>query len=254
MHQTEATLYFTYLSGLTLLALISFAFLISIYRHHRFKVKVQKEIALRDINLIEEERRRIAKDLHDDFGSMVASIRIRAEKLITQHPDDSQLNQIITHTHQMLDKLRMISRNLVPKILEYEGLTAAINEILKDITDLGAITLYANVSEINILLNPEKTLIVYRMIQEILMNTIKHAKANRLKFALTVSETELILDVQDNGVGFIRNINKNSNQNFGLANIESRLGLLNAKWYCKARPNEGTHYHVQIPLESLIYG
>ena len=254
MHQTEATLYFTYLAGLTLLALISFAFLVEIYRHHKFKAIVQKKIALRDIQIIEDERRRIAKDLHDDFGSMVASIRIRAENLSTIYPDHKQLIQIITHTHKMLEKLKMISRNLVPKILEYEGLAPAINELLFDIKDIGIIKVDAIIEEITVPLDSQKSLIVYRLIQEILTNTLKHAKANRINFMLRVTYCELILDIKDNGIGFIKEKTRKQNQHFGLANIQSRLSLLNAKWYCKTKPNEGTNYHIQIPIESLTYG
>jgi two-component system NarL family sensor kinase len=254
MHQTEATIYFAFISILTLLILISSLFLASVLRQIKLKSLAQRKILQRELNLMEKDRERIAADLHDDIGSSIAVLVQKTRQLGQMGYVNTLTEEIITDLEQMRMSLKDISANLVPRILLEEGLITAINDILEDISLYGNIKTEEELNDLTFFLHPEKSLMLYRIIQEIITNTVRHSKANRLIVRTKEDAIYLYLSISDNGKGFQLDSEIKSHKHFGLANIRSRLELLDAEWQVHTKPGNGTAYEIKLKIKELKDG
>lgn len=251
MGPEEKAIYFTFIAGLSILAVFMIAYSISIARHLKRRHQRYRDLALRDSAILERERNRIAEDLHDDFGNTLAVIRLGLEKLREQYPG----NEIIEHTSEHLDrsaaKLRAIAYNLMPKTVQTRGLVAGIEMLATQLNNTGKMSIRLNVAVNETPFDKSRILIVYRMVQEMLNNTVKHASANVVQISLQELKGKLRLNFADNGKGFsIDEIHNRETKN-GLKNICSRIELLGAACELNTAPGAGTEYIITIPIDSM---
>ena len=252
MHTTETGIYYTFIIGLTMLTLLLVIFVTTYVRQQKQRMREYKNQVLRDINLIEQERKRIAADLHDDLGSILASVRLGMENLAEGNPSNPIAKKTLELVDHSIERIKEISHKLLPGILQAKGLGAAIEELAEEIRLSGKTrVLFDNECLVKDFV-PEKAIFVFRVLQEILTNSIKHANADLIRIQCTTQDNQLLLTVSDNGIGYTPEKLGRTEKKLGLQNIRARLELLEGHYDLQSSPGHGTQYKIQIPLASLI--
>lgn len=246
MHSPETRVYTAILTGLAALAVMLTFFLVSIMRFQRKKAGVYHSRLLAGITAIEQERLRIARDLHDDLGSALAAIKL---KLHCLEPERHEHRAIAEQSGAIVDgamqRLRLISFNIMPQVLQRNGLKPALDELLKTIRASASIKIQASY---NIPLPvSSRDIHIYRIIQEIITNSLKHSNASLITLILEKQEGFLLLRITDNGIGFHQKTALKRAHGQGLENIIARADLLKARIFLTTSPGKGVKYEVKIP-------
>ena len=202
----------------------------------------------------EAERRRLAQDLHDDIGTMLSVAKLTLNQLERQLSVESAPLQQAQKTRQLLDdtlkNVRRISRDLVPTTLERFGLLAALEELVSNACN-DIIQVRLERPEMLPPLSPALETMIYRIVQELVSNAIRHAGASNIVIQLFPHQREIRLNVFDDGRGFdIDEVLQNKQRGLGLRNIESRLSVVDGHVTFDVAPGRGSHVYVQVPLES----
>jgi signal transduction histidine kinase len=241
--------FYTVLSVSVLITVIIVYFIASILNYHRRYIKLQKERMLAEIVMQENERKRIANDLHDSLGPLLATVKLNINSINVEDEDEKEIIQRAgKHLDTIIKTVRQISYNLLPNTLDRKGLTEALNEFASQITNQKG--LHIDIQTKNVVpLDKNLQIHVFRILQEIIHNTIKHAKAMHLKIALNSNEENFWIHTQDDGIGFNLPTTKAYSHGFGLKSIESRVEILRGKVNLETQPGAGTIYLIQIPLK-----
>ena len=241
------------LVGFAVLTLLTTFFIITILRNQKLKVILERDQTLKDIQLLENERARIAADLHDDLGSLISAIKLNLECLNTNgHPEN---NAIIEKTASYIDstmqKIREISNDLMPKILEQNGLIAAVTDFINmiDAKSKAKIKLINKISDEGLITKEAKTHI-FRIVQELLNNAVKHANASEVTLSISLMKKIIKINILDNGVGFNEHVDISKMKSDGLRNIIRRTQLLDGKVSLDTGINKGTNFTIEIPLKN----
>jgi two-component system NarL family sensor kinase len=251
MLSTETGIYYTFFAGLSVLVIMVVFFLILVFKAQKRRFKEVKGQVLKDMSLIEEERKRISIDLHDDIGSTLASVRMDLENLLTEMPGNFRINKTIVHVENTRQRVRLIAHNLMPGILLSWGLCAAIQDLAEEAESAKNIKVHFNSNCDDKKFDPAKSIMVFRVIQEIVSNALKHSLASQIVITCSGRAQIFTLEIRDNGKGFdLKNYNL-SGKHLGLQNIQTRLGLLSAEYTIHSSPQEGTRYNIQIPLNIM---
>ncbi len=205
------------------------------------KSRQQEEILRNTILSQEKERKRIAQDLHDEVGAMLSVIKLNIS-LFERKADNPKTKEFAQETKTYVDdvilQVRRISRALMPPSLEKLGLATAVEELAQWINKSGIIKVHFWRSGQAVRLENKKELAIFRIIQEILNNAIKHSNATQIQLKMHYSQTFLAVSVSDNGIGF--EPEKMVKTGLGLKNLESRTQLLNARMKINSAPGKGT--------------
>ncbi len=200
----------------------------------------------------ETERERISKDLHDSMGGLLATIKLQVDGLndITSPAANKEKN---LEVQSMLDfavsEVRSISQNLQPAALKNLGLIAAINDLVNRLDDPRYPEVEFQHYDVPKLDNM-MSLSIYRMLQEMLNNTIKHAKAKEIFIQLRKEGDALVLSYEDDGIGF--DLETQQGKGLGLGNIESRANYLKGELSLDSREAGGCSYIIHIPLNEVV--
>lgn len=204
----------------------------------------------------EEERRRLAADLHDGIGTMLSVTKMSLNQLERQLDGDTTMRASlqIQKTRSMIDEtmtnVRRISRDLVPTTLERFGLIPALEELADRAND-GELTVELDCPESIAQLTPLLNLTFYRIAQELINNAIRHARARHITIQLTCFDNEIRMSVLDDGVGFdFDAIMENKQQGLGLRNIEGRLSVVDGHVTFDVAPGRGSQIHIQVRVPS----
>jgi signal transduction histidine kinase len=248
MDTQETKIYLAILIAAIALAIIIIFFIINIWRHQRRSLQLYKEKVSAEITTLENERKRLASDLHDDLGPLLSAIKLQIGSLdIYSEEDKILIKKINAYLDEVVQKIRTTSNDLVPLVLLRKGFNKAIDQFASSINDTGKIFIEVN-RETSEEPPSEATIHLYRMIQEIINNTIKHAEASNCKIITTANNNKMNIVVSDNGKGF--NFQKISRQSlgFGLQNILSRADIIKAKIYINSKPQQGVSYEIELPI------
>ncbi len=209
-------------------------------RGHLKKQKMFQEIFSQDLIKAQEgERTRIAKELHDSVGQQLTLIKKKAQK------NNQQDFSVLTNT--ALEEVRSISRALYPATLKQIGISESIAQLLYDLDEEVDMFFSVDIDDINNLLDEEKTLNLYRFIQESVNNVIKHAKAQTLSVQVSKGAEMIEVLVEDNGCGF-ENVSTLLSKSFGLKTMKERVRILNGTLFIQSSPGAGTKVTAKIPL------
>ncbi len=189
----------------------------------------QKVLLNASIRLQEEERQRIAADLHDDAGPLLATARLYLNENLVNQDKATQL-QSIYQARQILDDtiqlVRNISHSLMPPTLKNFGLESAVNDLFQKISGSGSINASSRFHDYKERLKPEKELIVFRVVQELINNILKHSSSSFIHLTQNSHGDKFFLRIHHDGRGIIQSdfdkLNK-SHIGLGLKNISSRL-------------------------------
>lgn len=176
----------------------------------------------------EQERARIASDLHDDVGANLSTVKLYVSHL--QASKDQEVATRLLKVTDMLDEtirsVRQISHHLIPADLEQFGLFRALENLCEKVDDAGDLSVTYQFGD-TIPFRHEHQLHVYRIVQELINNTLKHASATRINLHITRENGQIILNYTDNGKG-IQPTQEGSKGGIGLKNIHSRAEIIGA--------------------------
>lgn len=223
-------------------------FIVTAVRYQRRSLRLHKERIQAEIDTLENERKRIAADLHDELGPLLSAVKLQINNLETTDPEDVQIvDKSSRYIDTIIAKLREISNDLMPNTLLRKGLKNAIVEFVDDCQDAYKLPIKF-VCEQDLQLSQDKEINLYRIVQEITHNTIKHAKASMLIIKISVQGERLYLMTADNGKGFDYFSKINNNSGLGLRNLQSRAEVMGGEFICVSTPEKGTSYTIDIPL------
>ena len=212
--------------------------------------KLESELKIKSMESMidgqEKERERIAQDLHDSLGGMLSSIKLQFEntkvKLDQNHPELNKTSRLLDNA---VEEVRNISRNLQPSALARLGLIAALKDLINRYDDDAYPEIFLQYYNMPEDLDNLKSLAIYRVIQELLNNSLKHANANEILIELSKDGEELLVQYEDDGVGF--DVEKGY-RGLGLENIKSRINYLKASISFDSEKNKGTSVLIHVPL------
>lgn len=223
-------------------------FIITILRYHRRYVKLQKERIHAEILIQENERKRIATDLHDSIGPLLSSVKLHINSIdVADAADQQVINNAGKYLDEIIGSMREISYNLLPNTLQRKGLTEAVREFIANLNHKHS-TVFNLYLKNEISIAPEKEIHVFRILQEIIHNTLKHAGSKTMQIGFGTENGQLLILTRDDGKGFDIEKVKKSTDGFGLKSIESRVDILKGQLDIQSKPAEGTSYFIKIPL------
>ena len=199
-----------------------------------FQVIAQAEIT---------EQRRIAQDLHDSIGSMLATIGNQLSEL-DEHLDPVVLQKSTELVNRTSDEVRRIAHNMMPEELMKFGLVSALQSLVDNLASLNFQVEFVHYGMTS-RLEPTKEIHIFRIVQELVQNVTKHAHARKVILNLTRQDDQLNVMIQDDGLGFD---NKKNANGMGMASIKSRMAYLKGKFAIDSFPNQGSTVILDIPL------
>jgi len=202
----------------------------------------------------EKERNRFAKDLHDGLGALLSSINIYLNLLELGKIDQNELPSIIADMKNLLSEAvlssKEIANNILPNVLTNYGLIAGIKSFVEKLNNTGSVKVNFDHSKLTIKIEQDVEIVFFRIINELINNTLKHAIANNIHIDLLNESRTIRLNYTDDGIGFDVNkkLNQNSDNNLGLQNIYSRVKSLAGTIDISSTPLKGISVHIEIPV------
>lgn len=214
---------------------------------------LEHELRLSTIKTEEKERVRFAKELHDGIGPILSTIKLYMQWL--EETDDEQHKKLIiqkanTNIIEAIKSLKEVSNNLSPHVLTNYGLVEALQQFIDKLKDVSNIVFDFN-SEISNRLNIDMEVMLYRVCTELINNTIKHAKANKIFISLEESGGMVKFHYKDDGVGFVLEEKLRKGAGLGLHNIQNRVQSLGGVIHLNTGLGKG--FEVLINLEDLTF-
>jgi signal transduction histidine kinase len=196
----------------------------------------------------EEERSRLAKDLHDGLGGMLNGVKLSfnnmKENLVMTVENASAFEQSIKQLDTTITELRKVSHNLMPDVLMRFGLTEALEDYCKSLTNNDTVVNFQQMGMQQHLSNTTK-LYVYRVVQELINNSIKHGRAKEVIAQLSFEPGKILIAVDDNGQGFNTAELLNS-KGMGMRSIKQRIDYLNGTIDIDSMPGKGTSINIEL--------
>lgn len=260
-NSTVSTVLFLGTLGMLVLTISLVIFIIFHQRRViRFQAKLQqmeqdqqKILLNASIKLQEEERQRLAADLHDDAGPLLATARLYLNENLVNQDKSTQL-QSIFQARQIIDDtiqlIRNISHSLMPPTLKNFGLESAVNDLFQKISGSGTINASSRFHEYKDRLKAEKELVIFRIVQELINNILKHSSASFIHLTQNVHGDKFYLRIHHDGRGIVQadfdKLNR-STVGLGLKNISSRLRVVQGNINFEKDISQ-TYYKVTIEL------
>jgi signal transduction histidine kinase len=246
-------------SGITIFALAIFLFLYIQQRRTKDRIiaeqkikQLEEEKKLMAAKILvegqEEERKRIATELHDGLGVLLSATKMQFSTIIDKSPENKDLIERATKMlEQASGDVRKISHNMMPGLLTRLGFYEAVEDLFEHVDDTGKLKANCVISGNRTRLPENKEIMLYRIIQELVNNTMKHAEASGIQLQVHILPGILDIIYEDNGKGFDYQA-KLESQSLGLKNIQSRVNFLNGSMKVDSSPGNGTRYFINIAL------
>lgn len=200
----------------------------------------------------EQERTRLAKDLHDGLGGMLSGIKFSLSTVkgnLVMTPDNAQaFERSIDMLDSSIKEMRRVAHNMMPEALVKFGLDTALKDFCLHITLTGVLKVnYQSIDVESLHINQTTAITVYRIVQELLNNTIKHATAQTAIVQLSKVENVLNITVEDDGKGF-NAVRLRESPGIGWSNIQNRVTFLNGRLDIQSEPGKGTSVFIEVPV------
>lgn len=220
---------------------------------NRIKIARQQSFAKELIKYQEDERKRIAGEIHDGLGQDLLLIKNRALLALQNDNADqfsyTQLTEINNAVSTVIDSIREISFNLRPAHLERLGLSDVIIYTIDRLKKVSTIKFTHDLENVENVVNPENIISIFRIIQESLNNIIKHSEATDVYIALKHENDLIKIEINDNGKGFLFEKTVRGTKGFGLKNIINRVEILKGSFKCASDSYNGTTFYITIPVQ-----
>jgi len=219
-------------------------------RQHRYELRRLTEKLFQGQ---EEERRRIARELHDEAGQSLTAVKLGLDRLEQKVPVENialhnDLKDIRTMLVRTSSEIRRLSYKLHPTLLSDLGLEPALKLYFKEIRDHSNLDIHFNMIGFDKRMDKDLETALYRFSQEALTNTLKHSGAEIFNCKIIKSYPNLIFTAEDDGIGFDGKIENQDKRSLGLIGMRERTLLLGGAFQLKGRPGEGVRIRIEIPL------
>jgi len=214
-------------------------------------IEAQKDAHLKALMQTQNnERKRIARDLHDSLGSLLSSVRLRFNGLQTEFsqkvPEKAgRFTDSLKLLDEAIDELRQISHNMVPVSLSRFGLLSALQSFVAQVNASGQLDVHLQVLGLEARLPEEMEIRVYRICQELVQNVFKHARATSLRIQIILHNDSLNLMVEDNGIGMSE---ESMARGFGFTSIQSSVDLFKGTFGIESQPGKGCLVLIDLPV------
>ena len=206
----------------------------------------------------EEERKRIAKDIHDGIGQMLTALKFNIESinLNQQEKTAEKISYLKQLTSELIKGVRTATFNLTPPELDDHGIFPALQKMTQELSKLtGKNILFENKVKENLRFDSLAETNIYRVTQEAVNNAIKYAESNYILVTMNLTDDLLSVVVDDDGKGFDTKILKgapknNSEGGMGVFFMKERIGYINGRLFFSSAPNEGTRVTINYKLQT----
>jgi PAS domain S-box-containing protein len=223
---------------------------------------IHSEQKLRDLtsqllNAQEEERRRLSRELHDDLGQFLMVLKLKLKSLdrdlgIKESTIQKAFEQLSYSVDETIEKVRHLSRDLSPSILEDLGLMAALRNLFTGVEEHYQLDAFsADIDELDPLFSPQASINIYRIFQEALTNIAKHARPTQVEVRARRENSQVAFSIEDNGVGFdIEEMQRlgQEKRGLGFATMEERVRSMGGTFHAESQPGRGTRINFTLPL------
>jgi len=213
-----------------------------------------REVAARALSAAEEERKRIARELHDETAQMLAALLIRI-RVVRNSRDPAAVEPLLEDMREQvshaLEGIRRFSRGLRPPALDELGLVPAIEALARSLEEIGGVAVSVRAEEVAGDLPPEAELATYRIVQEALSNVMRHAHATRAGVRIAHEGGRLVVEVEDDGRGFDpAHVMSTDGGGLGLFGMKERAGYIGGRVDVASTPGGGTRVRAEIPMDT----
>lgn len=224
-------------------------FVLGIARRQRRKLMLNKDLLESELILLENERTRIAADLHDELGSLMSAIKLNLHCVDPANAESAAtIERVSGYIDVIMEKMRNISNNLLPASLRFKGLFAAVEEFVGMVRQAGTLVVRYVCPQQGRGINDQYDGHLYRIIREATNNTIKYANATLLDISISYQGPgKLLLNIRDDGQGFDLQ-SHNIQSGTGISNIRRRVAIMNGKITLTSNPQNGTRYIIELPI------
>jgi two-component system, NarL family, sensor histidine kinase DegS len=231
-------------------------------REQQFEEKInqQKNLSIKVLEAEEEERKRIAREIHDGIGQMLTALKFNIQSLLPLLGDKNklQIDKLNSLVVNLIKGVRIATFNLIPPELSDYGIASAIGKMVQELQKLtGKNVLFENRTGFEGRLEPMIETNLYRVVQEALNNALKYAGSSYILITLTHSDHIISIAVDDDGIGFDKdkfkeNTSMSQSQYMGLIFMEERMKLINARLFISSETGGGTRVTINLPLPSPV--
>lgn len=214
-------------------------------------IEAQKDAHLKDlVQTQDDERKRIARDLHDSLGSMLSSVKLRFNGLQKDFsrkvPEKAaRFEENISLLDNAIHEVRRIAHNMLPVSLKRFGLQAALQTFVDQLNDSEKLNVDLQILGLNRRLPEQIEVAAYRICQELVQNVIKHANTSSMRMQLIAHQDTLNLIVEDEGKGMQKS---EVSAGFGFVTIQSKINLFKGSFTIESQPGRGTMVLIDIPI------
>lgn len=228
------------------LAVLLLFFFLSLFKQNRKYRRLQAEKLNAEINATELERNLIATELHNDIGPYLSSIKMRLNLLETQNEED--LLEVKIALDKCVDQVRGMAKSLAPLAIFHISLIDALKQYIANVSVDQSLKIQL-IEKVIPTLTQDQNNQLYRILQEIILNTVKHAHATELTIEFSLDDNLLLIRTADNGVGYdAYEVREKHKMGLGLLGIQSRIDYLNGTMVLSDELTKGTRYNIRIPI------
>lgn len=211
--------------------------------NQNLQLKHQSSLIQHNLLVQENERKRIAQNLHDELGSKLNLVVMNLHKMRDGNWQDA-FTQVLNHTNEAIVSSRKISHELMPPVLEKIGLIEALEELAYQYNQSQQIQIRLLCDDANLDFSQTQRLNLYRICQELINNSIKHGKAKMILIDIFKEDEQIIFDYKDNGIGL--QSSSTSNKGMGTMNIENRVDIIKGQLTVSNNDPQGVHYMIKL--------
>jgi len=229
------------------------AAILSVARDLTERKHMERKILSTIIETEEKERNRFAKDLHDGLGALLSSINIYINMIRSKELGEAEEENMLIYTKGLVDEAistaKEIANDLRPTILSRFGLIASVEQFCNQINNTRAIQVDFDYKQFNGQIDKNSEIILFRIVNELINNTLKHAQAKIINIRLYNQKQNLVLEYNDDGIGFDESTKKKDPRGgMGLENIKSRIKSIDGNVQIKSKLGEGVFVKIEIKL------
>ena len=215
--------------------------------YFRSKQKRESEFSSALVNRLEEERGRIARDLHDGIGQSLIILKNKFNKIEGGAEGLSEeLNENFSDT---IEEVRSISRSLIPPELSRLGLKKSLNKMLKDVEFSAGIVVSIDINDLDAIeLEQPAEIRIYRIIQESINNLVKHSQAQGASIEICKEEHFIRASIKDNGIGFNPVNREKTTHSLEMKTLFERTKIIHSKLFIESKPGQGTKVKLLTPI------
>ncbi|MBN2213781.1 MAG: sensor histidine kinase [Bacteroidales bacterium] len=215
--------------------------------------RAERKVLTAIINTEEKERRRFAEDMHDGLGPMLSTIKLYVNELTSEDIPQAEKSDYVNYINQLIDDavtdIRTMSDNLTPRVIHEYGLISAIEEFCKSISRTQKLSIRFKKPGKKPELRKHVEINLYRIVNELLNNTIKHAEAKSVDLSIAIKGKNLLFSYADDGKGFNYNLQKLRSKGEGINNIMTRVKSVNGSAKILSEQGKGFRIMIEIPVK-----